>query len=116
MRRQTYAVAALAMVAFSAGCGGTRSNGGSHAATPTTRAKSVRFAECMRANGVGGFPDPDASGALTIDAVANGPSPSSTRIASHRRQRRVVRAFSTRRCTRAATTHPRRACGGASDA
>jgi hypothetical protein len=74
MRRQTYAVAALAMVAFSPGCGGTRSNGGSHAATPTTRAKSVRFAECMRANGVGGFPDPDASGALTIDAVANGSS------------------------------------------
>ena len=28
----------------------------------------------MRANGVSAFPDPDASGALTIDAVANGSS------------------------------------------
>src|SRR5437762_3693694 len=28
----------------------------------------------MRRNGVGAFPDPDASGALTIDAVANGSS------------------------------------------
>lgn len=32
------------------------------------------FAECMRRNGVSAFPDPDASGALTIDAVANGAS------------------------------------------
>ena len=74
------------MVAVSAGCGGTRSSGGNHtAATPgtassgvnstaTSRAKAVKFAECMRANGVGAFPDPDASGALTIDAVANGSS------------------------------------------
>jgi hypothetical protein len=28
----------------------------------------------MRSNGVSAFPDPDASGALTIDAVANGSS------------------------------------------
>jgi hypothetical protein len=34
----------------------------------------VKFAECMRANGVSAFPDPDASGASTIDAVANGSS------------------------------------------
>jgi hypothetical protein len=31
----------------------------------------VKFAECMRANGIRAFPDPDASGELTIDAVAN---------------------------------------------
>jgi hypothetical protein len=76
MRRKTCAIAALAMVAVSAGCGGTHSSGGNDTAvsTATTRAKSVRFAECMRANGVGAFPDPDASGALTIDAVANGSS------------------------------------------
>jgi len=85
MRRETW-VAALAMVVVSAGCGGTRSSGGNDtAATPgtvssgvnstaTTRAEAVKFAECMRANGVGAFPDPDASGALTIDAVANGSS------------------------------------------
>jgi hypothetical protein len=84
VKSKTWAAAALAMVAVSAGCGGTRS--GTHtAATPgtagsgvnsasTTRAKAVKFAECMRANGVDAFPDPDASGALTIDAVANGSS------------------------------------------
>jgi hypothetical protein len=75
------AVVAIAMVAVSAGCGGTR-NGGDNPGTAqatvssasTTRTKAVKFAECMRANGVGAFPDPDASGALTIDAVANGSS------------------------------------------
>ena len=86
MRRTTCAVAAVAMVVISAGCGGTRSGGGNDtAATPgtvcsgptstaTARAKAVKFAECMRANGVSAFPDPDATGALTIDAVANGSS------------------------------------------
>jgi hypothetical protein len=82
--RKTCAVAAVAMVTVSAGCGGTSSNGGTHAAasavgsvvdsTATSRAKVVKFSECMRDNGVSAFPDPDASGALTIDAVANGSS------------------------------------------
>jgi hypothetical protein len=75
--------AVVAIVAISAGCG---SAAGDHAAatagtagsgatgTSTTRAKAVKFAECMRANGVSAFPDPDASGALTIDAVANASS------------------------------------------
>ena len=79
-------MAALAMVTISAGCGGTRSSSGNNTAattgtvssgvnsTATTRAKAVKFAECMRANGVAAFPDPDASGAMTIDAVANGSS------------------------------------------
>jgi hypothetical protein len=85
--------AALAMVAvaavISAGCGGTGSSGGTSTAAPAgntgtgssggnstaaTREKAVKFAECMRANGVSAFPDPDATGALTIDAVANGSS------------------------------------------
>ena len=38
----------------------------------TGRDKAVRFAECMRENGVREFPDPDASGELTIDGVVNG--------------------------------------------
>jgi hypothetical protein len=83
VRRVTWAAAALAIVAVGAGCGST---GGDHTASTsgaagsgassrsTIRAKTVKFAECMRSNGVGGFPDPDASGALTIDAVANGTS------------------------------------------
>jgi hypothetical protein len=83
VRRRTWAAAALAIVAVSAGCG---SSGGNHTAstagtagsgatgTSTIRAKAVKFAECMRNNGVSAFPDPDASGALTIDEVANGSS------------------------------------------
>jgi hypothetical protein len=66
-----------------AGCGGTGSSGGISTAAPAgnagnstdpTREKAVRYAECMRANGVSAFPDPDATGALTIDAVANSSS------------------------------------------
>jgi hypothetical protein len=38
------------------------------------REQAVKFADCMRKNGVSKFPDPDASGQLTIDAVANGSS------------------------------------------
>ena len=83
MRRKTSAMVAAAVVMVSAGCGST---GADHtAATPrtadsggtgtsTVRAKAVKFSECMRSNGVTAFPDPDASGALTIDAVANGSS------------------------------------------
>ena len=34
----------------------------------------MKFAKCMRANGVREFPDPNASGELTIDGIANGSS------------------------------------------
>jgi hypothetical protein len=89
MTRKRWAVAAcvtvaVALLAIGAGCGGTRSGGDNAAATggmssagtgaATTRAKVVKFAACMRRNGVSAFPDPDATGALTIDAVANGSS------------------------------------------
>ena len=80
-------LATVAMVAvISASCGGTRSGGTNTAATPagagssgatstaTTREKAVKFAGCMRANGVSAFPDPNASGELTIDGIANGSS------------------------------------------
>jgi hypothetical protein len=40
--------------------------------TATAHEQAVKFAECMRVNGVRDFPDPDPSGALTIDAIANG--------------------------------------------
>jgi hypothetical protein len=55
-----------------AGCSSTSDSGGDNAAD--THAKAVKFAECMRDNGVSQFPDPDASGQLTIDAVLNGSS------------------------------------------
>ena len=83
MRRKTSAMVAAAIVMVSAGCGSTGAN--HTAATPrtadsggtsasSTRAEAVKFAECMRSNGLSAFPDPDGSGALTIDAVANGSS------------------------------------------
>ncbi|HET8893573.1 MAG TPA: hypothetical protein VFM96_05710 [Gaiellaceae bacterium] len=83
MRPKTWTAAVFAIVAISAGCGSTAGNhpavtagtaGSGATGTSTIRAKAVKFAECMRANGVSAFPDPDASGALTIDAVANGSS------------------------------------------
>jgi hypothetical protein len=82
MSRTLWPLATLAMLAvIVAGCGngsaGTGSGGNSTAAShnsTATREKAVKFAECMRANGVSAFPDPNASGELTIDAVANGSS------------------------------------------
>jgi hypothetical protein len=79
MSRQLRSLAALAMVALiGAGCGSnapseTGTASGTDSAN-TAREKGMKFAECMRDNGVSAFPDPDASGELTIDAVANGSS------------------------------------------
>jgi hypothetical protein len=42
--------------------------------TASIHQKAVKFAECMRANGVSAFPDPSASGAFTIDQAVNGSS------------------------------------------
>jgi len=74
MTRIPWPLAAFAMLAvIAAGCGSASAGGGSNSIA-TARDKAVKFAECMRTNGVSGFPDPDASGRLTIDAVANGSS------------------------------------------
>ena len=79
MRRALGPLAALATIALlGAGCsnaasedGGTGTGGNENV---THQGKAVKFAECMRDNGVSEFPDPDASGGLTIDAVVNGSS------------------------------------------
>ena len=77
-RRPLDALALIAMVALVSACGSTAPAGsGSASDTSNTAAnaqKAVRFAECMRHNGVPAFPDPGASGKFTIDAVANGSS------------------------------------------
>ena len=72
-------LAALAMLALiGTGCSNapaesdTGSSGGKR--TPTARERAAKFSECMRDHGVSRFPDPDASGALTIDGVLNGSS------------------------------------------
>jgi hypothetical protein len=60
------------------GIGGDNTAAAVETATATTaatqREQAVKFSECMRDNGVKGFPDPDASGELTIDGVLNGSS------------------------------------------
>jgi hypothetical protein len=78
-------LAALAVLAvIAAGCGGgsaanNASTGGGAStsggnSTDSTHAKAVKFAECMRNNGISEFPDPDPTGSFTIDSVANGSS------------------------------------------
>ncbi len=82
MRRTPRPLTVLATVALigviSAGCGSSAPSetgaAGSSGGANTARQKGVKFADCMRDNGVSAFPDPDASGELTIDAVANGSS------------------------------------------
>ena len=82
MRKNLRPLGALAMVALigviSAGCSDASSETGTGSSGGNTNAanheKAVKFAKCMRDNGVREFPDPPGSGELTIDAVANGSS------------------------------------------
>ena len=83
MTRTLWPPAALGMTAIvaviAAGCGGTPSSSSTtthagstttvahtstatHTSTLTARQKAVKFSECLRANGVSDFPDPNASG------------------------------------------------------
>jgi hypothetical protein len=69
------ALALIAMAALISGCGSSASAGTGSGGNNTANAqKAVKFAACMRSNGVSQFPDLGASGKLTIDAVANGSS------------------------------------------
>jgi hypothetical protein len=90
MRRTLWPLAASGIVVMvaviAAGCGGTQSSSGtstaadtsssrsnstaSHKSDVTPREKAVKFSECMRANGVGDFPDPNASGAFRSYGVS----------------------------------------------
>src|SRR5919204_4613437 len=73
MKRTLRPLAALVMVALiSAGCSNALAGTGTGSSTNASpRDEAVKFAACMRANGVKQFPDPDASGQLTIDGIAN---------------------------------------------
>ncbi len=70
MSRKPRPLAALALVALiSAGCSNAPSETGTAGSTgtggtknATDQDKAVKFAECMRGNGVPHFPDPDAKG------------------------------------------------------
>jgi hypothetical protein len=74
---------AAIVAAIAAGCGGTPSSSGTttaasvthtstanHTSTLTARQKAVKFSECLRANGVGDFPDPNASGEFPAYGVS----------------------------------------------
>jgi hypothetical protein len=76
--RPLVALALLAMVALISACGSSApaatGSGSSANNTAAHAQKAVKFAECMRNNGVSQFPDPGASGKFTIDGVVNGSS------------------------------------------
>jgi hypothetical protein len=75
MSRKLGPLAALAMLALiGAGCSNESAEDGGAGNTNADFENGVKFAECMRDNGVSDFPDPDASGGLTIDGVVNGSS------------------------------------------
>ena len=67
------ALAVVAMIGAGAGCSDEPDGSGTGNKTAANQ-QAVKFAECMRDNGVSDFPDPDASGSLTIDGVVNGSS------------------------------------------
>ena len=67
-------LAALSILAlFGAACSSAAGSGGS-TATAAPQTQALQFAACMRSHGIGTFPDPDASGQLTIETIANGSS------------------------------------------
>ena len=75
MRSTLGPLAALAIVAvIGAGCSDEPDENGNTGSSNAGQPQAVKFAECMRDNGVSEFPDPDASGELTIDGVVNGSS------------------------------------------
>jgi len=75
MNRRRRPLAALAVIALISGCGsGAPAGTSSGNNTAADAQKAVKFAQCMRSNGVSAFPDPDASGKLTIDGIVNGSS------------------------------------------
>lgn len=64
----------VALGLIGAGCGSSDTDSASSGQAATHQSKAAKFAQCMRDNGVKDFPDPDASGELTIDGVLNGSS------------------------------------------
>lgn len=81
-QRRLVALVLIAIVGLVSGCGSSApaqtgasdGNGGSNNAASKAADQAVKFARCMRKNGVSQFPDPRASGSFTIDAIANGSS------------------------------------------
>lgn len=69
-RRGGPLAAAIVAIGLLAGCGGSSgvsTQNGSASSKQQDSAQVVRYAQCMRAHGVTGFPDPTSRGALTLD-------------------------------------------------
>jgi hypothetical protein len=64
------------MVVLVSACGSSSiaESGSGASDTAASAQKAVKFTGCMRRNKVSDFPDPGASGKLTIDGIANGSS------------------------------------------
>jgi hypothetical protein len=64
----------VALAALGTGCanGPVDTSAPSGTTAAGSRDQTVKFAECMRSHGIAAFPDPEPSGELTIDAIANG--------------------------------------------
>ena len=75
-RRLLAAPRLIAMVALISACGSSApaETGSSPNNSAANAQQAVRFAKCMRDNGVSDFPDPGASGKFTIDGIVNGSS------------------------------------------
>ena len=59
------------MTALISACGSSSPGSAGGNSTAANHGKAVKFSDCMRANGVSGFPDPNSSGTLTLDGVVN---------------------------------------------
>ncbi len=81
MTRKRWRAAPLALIAVGgliSACGSsapaaTGSGGDANNSTAANHEKAVKFAECMRSNGVSEFPDPDASGQFAYGIKAGSP-------------------------------------------
>jgi hypothetical protein len=73
-RRPLAAVTAIAVAALTSACGSSAPAGSAANNATANHERAMKFAECMRANGVSEFPDPTATGTLTLDGVVNGSS------------------------------------------
>jgi len=58
--------------AGSTGAAGSAANTSPGNSTSASVSEAEKFSQCMRTNGISAFPDPDSSGQLTIDGIANG--------------------------------------------
>jgi hypothetical protein len=73
--RKLGSLAALVVAALiGAGCSSAADDDGDAGNANADYEHAVKFSACMRDNGVAEFPDPEASGELTIDGVLNGSS------------------------------------------